>query len=347
MAIQGYVSLMLINIESSHPHYDKLRAVEERVVMGANLTKQLLGFARGGRYEVKAVDLNKVLKNTSTMFGQTKKEITIHKKLQEGIWAVEADTSQLEQVFLNIYVNAWQAMPGGGHLYLETDNIAVTSADTKAYHIKPGRYVRVAIADTGAGMDEKTKKRIFEPFFTTREMGRGTGIGLAMVYGIIKGHGGYINVYSEENKGTNFKIYLPATEKEVQKKEMVEQVAMRGRETILLVDDEATIVAVMTEILEALGYKVLSAGSGEEAIRIYNEKRDLIDLVILDMVMPGMGGGETFDRLKQANSGIKVILSSGYTPDGEAAGIIKRGCQGFIQKPINIHELSRKIREVL
>ena len=347
MAIQGYVSLMLINIDSSHPHYDKLRAVEERVVTGANLTGQLLGFARGGRYEVKAVDLNKVLENTSAMFGQTKKEITIHKNLQEGIWAVEADTSQLEQVFLNIYVNAWQAMPGGGHLYLETDNITVTGADTKAYHIKPGRYVRIAITDTGTGMDEKTKKRIFEPFFTTREMGRGTGLGLAMVYGIIKGHGGYINVYSEENKGTNFKIYLPATEKEVEKKEMAEQVAMRGRETILLIDDEATIVVVMTEILEALGYKVLSAGSGEEAVRIYDEKRDLIDLVILDMVMPGMGGGETFDRLKQANPGIKVILSSGYTPDGEAAGIIKRGCRGFIQKPINIHELSRKIREVL
>ena len=347
MAIQGNISLMMMNTNPSDPRYEKLRSIEDQVVTGANLTKQLLGFARVGKYELKPIDLNEVIEKSSTMFGRTKKEILIHKKYEQALWAVEADASQMEQVIMNLYVNAWQAMPGGGHLYLETANLTVTEIKVKSSFMKPGSYVKVSVTDTGVGMDEKTKERIFEPFFTTKELGRGTGLGLAMVYGIIKGHNGYINVYSEKDKGTIFNIYLPASKKEALKKDKPEEIILKGQESILLVDDEGTIIKVIKEILEALGYHVLTAGNGREALEIYEENKNKIDLVILDMIMPDMSGGETFEHLKEINPDIKVILSSGYSLNGEAAGIMARGCQGFIQKPAGLAILSQKIREVL
>jgi PAS domain S-box-containing protein len=347
MAIQGNTSLMLMNTDFSDLRYEKLKAIEDQVIAGAGLTKQILGFARVGKYELKPIDMNDVVEKSSTMFGRTKKEILIHKKFEKNLWAVEADTPQMDQIFMNLYVNAWQAMPGGGHIYLETSNLTITETDGKFFYMKPGRYVRISVNDTGVGMDEKTKGRIFEPFFTTKEMGRGTGLGLAMVYGIVKGHNGFINVYSEEGKGTTFNIYLPASEKEVLKEEKPEDVILKGRETILLVDDERAIIDVTREILEALGYLVLVAANGREALKLYQENRDKIDVVILDMIMPDMGGGETFDRLKEIKSDIKVILSSGYSLDGEASGIMARGCRGFIQKPSSIAVLSQKVREVL
>jgi len=347
MAIQGNTSLMLMNTDDGDPRYEKLRAIEDQVIAGSGLTKQLLGFARVGKYELKPIDMNEVVEKSSTMFGRTKKEILIHKKFEKNLWAVEVDTSQMEQILMNLYVNAWQAMPGGGHIYLETSNLIITETDNKTFYMKPGRYVKISVTDAGVGMDEKTKERIFEPFFTTKGMGRGTGLGLAMVYGIVKGHNGFINVYSEEGKGTTFNIYLPASEKEVLKEEKPEDVILKGRETILLVDDERAIITVTKEILEALGYLVLVAANGGEALEIYQENKDKIDLVILDMIMPDMSGGETFDRLKEIKPDIKVILSSGYSLNGEASGIMARGCRGFIQKPSSIAVLSQKVRDVL
>ncbi len=347
MAIQGNTSLMLLNTDSSDRHYEKLKAIEEQVVAGSGLTKQLLGFARVGKYELKPIDMNEVVEKSSTMFGRTKKEILIHKKFEKNLWTVEAYTPQMEQILMNLYVNAWQAMPGGGNIYLETSNLTITETDGKIFYMKPGRYVKISVNDTGVGMDEKTKERIFEPFFTTKGMGRGTGLGLAMVYGIVKGHNGFINVYSEEGKGTTFNIYLPASEKEVLKEEKPEDVILKGRETILLIDDERAIIDVTKEILEALGYLVLVAANGREALKIYQENKDEIDLVILDMIMPDMGGGETFDHLREIKPDIKVILSSGYSLNGEASGIMARGCRGFIQKPSSIVVLSQKIREAL
>jgi len=347
MTIQGNTSLLLMRTDPDDPRYDKLRTIENQVIAGADLTKQLLGFARAGRYEVKIINLNEILDKSAAMFGRTKKEIVIHKRYDQLLWMVEADTPQIEQVLLNLFVNAWQAMPGGGHIYLETANIKISESDEKSSYLKPGRYVRVSVTDTGVGMDEKTRERIFEPFFTTKEMGRGTGLGLAMVYGIIKGHNGHVNVYSEIGKGTVFNIYLPASTKEAQKEVRPEEIIFKGQETILLVDDERSIVDVIEEILIMLGYKVLTATAGQEALRIYEANKDMIDLVILDMILPEMGGGEIFDRLKEINPSVKVILSSGYTLNGEASGIIARGCLGFIQKPVNIAELSHKIRDVL
>jgi two-component system cell cycle sensor histidine kinase/response regulator CckA len=292
-------------------------------------------------------NLNKLIETSSVMFGRTKKEITVHTNLHKDLWMVEVDRGQIEQVLLNLFINAWQAMPGGGSLTVNTENVTLDAGYLKPYTIKPGRYVKISITDTGVGMDKRTLERIFEPFFTTKELGRGTGLGLASVYGIIKNHEGYINVYSEVEKGTTFTIYLPASETAVEKEQVFADELLRGTETVLLVDDEDIIIDVGKQMLDKMGYEVLLAGSGKEAIEIYKDQQDRIDLVILDMVMPGMSGGETFERLREINPGQKVLLSSGYSINGRAAEIMERGCDGFMQKPFNMIQLSQKIRGIL
>lgn len=281
------------------------------------------------------------------MFGRTKKEITIHKKSQEDIWTVEVDQSQIEQVILNIYVNAWQAMFGTGELYIQTENVILNDNDVKPYGVKSGRNVKISVTDTGIGIDETIQHRIFDPFFTTKEMSRGTGLGLASAYGIIKSHGGIINVYSREGEGTTFNIFLPASEKKIVKEKMLQKEILKGTETILLVDDEEMIIDVGRDVLEKLGYEVLTAKSGKEAIEIYRTNQKKIDMVILDMVMPEIGGGDTYDKLRDVNPDIKVLLSSGYSIDGQADKILSRGCDGFIQKPFDIKFLSLEIRKIL
>jgi CheY-like chemotaxis protein len=281
------------------------------------------------------------------MFGRTQKEITIHTNLQEGIWTVEVDQGQLDQVLLNLYVNASQAMPGGGHLYIETQNVMLSNKDVEPYQNKPGNYVKLAVRDTGLGMDEKTKQRIFDPFFTTKEMGRGTGLGLASAYGIIKSHGGIINANSKKGEGSTFNIYLPSSEKKFEQEKSVSEAIINGTGRVLIIDDEELIINVADVMLKRLGYEVMVARSGKEAVEIFKANKNNIDVVILDMIMPDMGGGETFDALKVIRPDIKVLLSSGYSIAGEASKILDRGCDGFIQKPFNMNQISRKIKEVL
>jgi len=225
MGIQGNASLMLTEFDSGHPHYESLSNIEQYVRSGADLTKQLLGFARGGKYEVKITDLNELIEENSRMFSRTKKDIEIHTKYEENIWSVEVDKGQIGQVLLNLFVNAWQAMPGGGELYLETQNITLAEDQAKAHGLKSGKFVKISVTDTGLGMDETTQHRIFDPFFSTKEKSRGVGLGLASVYGIIKNHGGIITVHSEKGDGTTFYIHLPASEKEVKekKKELINE----------------------------------------------------------------------------------------------------------------------------
>ncbi len=347
MGILGNASLVLLQIDSSNPYYEKLKNIQQYVQNGADLTKQLLGFARGGKYEVKPTDLNKIIKKSSEMFGRTKKEIVIYPKYQKNIWTVEIDRGQIDQVLLNLYVNAWQAMPEGGNLYIQTKNIILDENYVKPYKLKPGRYVRISVTDTGVGMDKTTQEMIFDPFFTTKEMGRGIGLGLASAYGIIKNHDGIINVDSEEGEGTTFNIYLPATEKETIRKEHLPEKMLKGAETVLLVDDEDMILDACEQLLKEMGYKVLMAKGGKDALKIYKKNRDEIDMVILDMIMPDMGGGETYDRLKEIDPKVKVLLASGYSIDGQASEILDRGCNGFIHKPFQMENLSREIREVL
>lgn len=347
MAILGYTSLMLMDVDPGHRHYEKLKIIEKQVQSGADLTKQLLGFARGGKYEVKPTNMNDLIIKSAEVFGRTKRDIILHRKLQRDLYTVEVDRSQIEQVLLNLYINAWHAMPSGGEIYLETQNIFIGEDHADYYMVKPGQYVRVSVTDTGVGMDEATKQRIFEPFFTTREMGRGAGLGLASAHGIIKHHSGVINVYSEKGKGTTFNVYLPASGKEHVEDRVMSGEILKGHETVLFVDDQDVVIDVGRSILEELGYTVFVAKSGQKAIDIYAQRMEEIGLVILDMVMPVMGGGETYDRLKEINPGVKVILSSGYSLNGQASGILERGCDGFIQKPFNVNELSKKIREIL
>ena len=347
MAIQGRTSIILMNKDSSHPDIKHLKGIEDNVESAAGLTRQLLGFARGGKYEVRPTDLNELIKKQNRMFGRTKKEVSIRGKYEENPWSVEVDQGQIEQVLLNLYVNAWQAMPSGGNLYLETENVTLDETDVKSFAIEPGKYVKISVTDTGVGMDKATREKIFEPFFTTKEMGRGTGLGLASAYGIIKNHGGFINVYSEKGHGTTFNIYLPSSEKEAIEENKPVEDTLRGTETVLLIDDEDMIIEVAEELFDQLGYEVLTAGSGKEAIEIFEENKEHIDIVLLDMIMPDMSGGDTYDRMKAIDPDIKVLLSSGYSINGQATEIMDRGCNGFIQKPFKMKELSQKLRGIL
>jgi len=347
MGIQGNASLMLLGMDSSHIHYQRLKNIEQYVQNGAELTRQLLAFARGGKYEVRSTNVNELIEASSEMFGRTKKEIRIRRELKRNLWKVDADRGQIEQVLLNLYLNAWHAMPGGGELYLKTDNVKLKKDFVRPYDAGPGNYVKISVMDTGTGMDEATQARVFEPFFSTKEMGRGTGLGLASAYGIIKNHGGIVTVQSKKGAGTRFDIYLPACEKEETAAKQLPEKLLKGKESILLVDDEEMILEVGKEILMALGYTVLIAKGGKEAVEIYSKRQGAIEMVILDMIMPDMSGGETFNRMRKINPNVKVLLSSGYSIDGQAAEILKRGCDGFIQKPFNLKQLSWKIRDIL
>jgi len=347
MGIQGRTSLMMSDTGSPHPHSEHLKGIEDYVQSAAELTNQLLAFAKGGKYEVRPTDLNKLVKDQNVMFGRTKKEITIRGKYAENLWSAEVDQGQIEQVLLNLYLNAWQSMPAGGDLYIQTENVTFDENHIKPFEVAPGRYVKISVADTGFGMDETTRQRIFDPFFTTKEMGRGTGLGLASAYGIIKNHGGFVDVHSEKGEGSTFSLYLPASGKKVIEDVKLPKDVLKGAGTVLLVDDEEMIIDVGKPMLKKMGYNTLTAGSGKDAIEIYKGKKDQIDIVILDMIMPEMGGGDTYDKLRKINPEIKVLLSSGYSVDGQATEILERGCDGFIQKPFNMKNLSQKIREIL
>ena len=348
MGIQGNASLLEMRLDANHPGRDKIKNIEKYVESGTELSRQLLGFARRGKYNVKASDINDIIDKTSSMFARTRKEIRVRTQLAEGAWAVEVDRGQIEQALLNLYINAWQAMSEGGELYLATENLTLDESYVRPYSVKAGPFVKVTVADTGAGIAREDLPRIFEPFFTTKEMGRGTGLGLASVYGIVKSHGGHINVYSEPGQGTTFNFYLPASTREVvDPVALPDQALRRGSETVLLIDDEEMILEVGSGLLQELGYTVLTALSGPEALEIYTARQSEIAMVVMDMIMPGMGGGETFDRLKEINPAVKVLLSSGYSINGQASHIMERGCDGFIQKPFTMQQLSARMREIL
>ena len=270
----------------------------------------------------------------------TRKDISLHMELHGELWHVNVDKGQIEQLLLNLFINAVEAMPKGGNLYIKTKNVSYQATQRKPVEIEAGDYIRLIIEDTGIGMDKKTIKRIFEPFFTTKEQGKGTGLGLASVYGIVKGHGGYIHVKSNQGEKTTFEIYMPAHKRKIVQKENKIGDIIKGDGTVLLVDDDETIIEVGQNMLRVIGYDVLIASNGKEAIEKYKQYHENIQIVILDMIMPEMNGSDTYDRLKEINPDIKVLLSSGYNKDGMAAEILNRGCNGFIQKPFHLKELS-------
>ena len=334
-------------IEAVHPFFEHLNRIEDCVKNATDLTRQLLGFARGGKYEIKPTRMNDILDQSIEMFGRTRKEIQIHKNYEEHLWTVEVDRGQMHQVLLNLFVNACQAMPGGGNLHLHTENCVIHEDMLWPPELSPGNYIKISVTDTGVGMDEATKARIFEPFFTTKEMGRGTGLGLASSYGIIRNHGGWICADSSIGQGSTFSFYLPASEKTVKPQSHAPAKEMKENESILFVDDEDIIIDIGKQFLEVLGYTVFTARSGQEALETYSREFGKIDLVILDMIMPTMDGGETIQRLKAINPKVRIVLSSGYSINGQASEIVNRGCNGFIQKPYGLNELSQMIRKAL
>ncbi len=347
MGIQGRLSLLMLNMDHFDPNYAHLKDIEDYIIRAADLTRQLLGIARSGKYEVTPTDMNDLIRKHNRMFGRTRKEISIHEHLHDSPMTAEVDQRQIEQVLLNMYLNASHAMPRGGDLYIRTQFDELTQTRTEPYELKPGTYIKISITDTGIGMDESTQKKVFEPFFTTKKRERGTGLGLASAYGIIKNHGGFITLYSEVGRGTTFNVYIPASGKTPIEEKAHSQELIEGEGTILLVDDEEMILNVAEEMVKALGYDAMIAKGASTAIDLYSEHHQKISMVILDLIMPGMGGGEVFDKLREIKPEAKILLASGYSINGEASSIMDRGCKGFIQKPFNIQELSKKINEVL
>lgn len=347
--ILGYASLLKSETSKNDPHFSFLDTIEKSATRASELTAKLLAFARGGKYKAKAVDLNRVANETLDIIGRTfDKAIEIETHFHNSLPTVEADATQMEQVLMNFCVNARDAMPEGGKLIIETD-VALLTEEYVRKHMgaKPGSYVVLSVTDSGIGMDKETMEKVFEPFFTTKEEGKSTGLGLAMVYGVVKNHGGHVRVYSEPGYGSTFKVYLPVYGKPEEQDTPQYEPLLGGSEVILVVDDEELILSLTSDLLKSHGYKVLLAKDGEEAIEVYQEHDGGIDLVILDMVMPNMGGRETFLKLKDLNSGVKAILSTGYSQNGRAREILASGVKGFIQKPYNVFKLLTEVRKVL
>ena len=347
MGIQGNVSLMYLDVEDDPGFAEKLQSIEDCVESGSRLTKQLLGFARGGKYVVKPVDLNKILTSSADMFGRTRKAISIHGEYEPDLWTVVADGNQIEQVLVNLYLNAWQAMQQGGDLIIKSENVVLDNSFVMPHEVQPGRYVKIAVSDHGIGMDESIQRRIFEPFFTTHEPGRGTGLGLASAFGIIKNHHGIITVQSKLGKGSTFCIYLPASDKEPEIEKASNEAIEIGHETILLVDDEDYIIDVGEMMLKGLGYTIMTANCGKAAVELFSEKSDLIDLVVLDLVMPDMSGEAVFHEIRQIKPDIKVLFASGHYIVDQTRALLQTGSSDFLQKPFNLRQLSTKIRRIL
>jgi two-component system cell cycle sensor histidine kinase/response regulator CckA len=354
MGIQGNVSILIQDKKMGDLGYDELAGIERCIDSGAKLTRQLLSFAKGGRFSLGLADVNEIVDKSSSMFARTRKEIQVEQHLEEDLAMAEVDAAQIELALMDLYVNAWHAMSNGGKLKVSTANTMLDDAFVKPYNLSPGSYLRISVADTGSGMDEKHIERIFEPFYTTRPMGEGTGLGLASVFGIIKKHMGIITVESDLGKGTTFSIYLPAA-RILQKPKDTENLRVissrklpeKGSGTILVVDDEEYILNADKAMLNELGYEVLLANGGHEALRVFEENKDRIKLLILDLIMPDLGGEIVYDRIKSSRPDVRVILSSGYSIEGQAESIMKKGCDGFIQKPYNLNQLAQKIKEIL
>jgi CheY-like chemotaxis protein len=347
MGIQGNVSLLLFDMRETDASWPKLKTMEKYIQQGANLSRQILSFARGVRHETKPVDINEVVQKTIDLLQRTHKEISIEIDCQKDVYPVIADQTQIEQALMNLYVNACQAMTTGGVLKIGTKNVYPGESNVKSVGRRENKFVQITVMDTGIGMDKNTRERIFDPFFTTKEMGKGTGLGLASVYSIIKNHGGTIEVYSEKGKGSRFEILLPSTDSPARREFPSMEEIVKGTGTILLVDDEEMILEIGGEILKKIGYRVLQANGGQKALDLYRRHRDEIDLVILDMIMPDMDGKQVYDRLKEINDEVKVLISSGFSVEGQLENVLGKPSRGFIQKPFRIEELSRKIREIL
>ena len=349
--ILSYVEMSLSKVEAGLPLHKYLLEVRRAAQRSAEITGQLLAFARKQTVSPKVVDLNDAVAGTLKMIQRLMGE-DIDLKWMPGhdLWKVKIDPAQLDQILANLAVNARDAIGGVGKLTMETANVSLDEAYCAAHvGFLPGEYSLLAVSDDGCGMDKETLSHLFEPFFTTKGLGKGTGLGLATVYGIVKQNNGFINVYSEPGEGSTFRVYLPRTEGAPgADAQGVEAVTPRGgTETVLVVEDEAAILQMARMSLEQLGYTVLSAGSPEEGLRASEEHAGPIQLLITDVVMPQMNGRQLAERLGAARPGLKCLYMSGFTADVIAhRGVLEEGLS-FIAKPFSLTVLAEKVREVL
>jgi signal transduction histidine kinase/ActR/RegA family two-component response regulator len=350
-AINGYSSLALQRVEDGHPVKPYLEEVKKAGDRAANLTRQLLAFGRKQILQPVPLNLNAVVSDMNKMLRRLiGEDIELTAKLDPDLGRVMADPGQIEQVLVNLIVNARDAMPQGGNLIIETTNVEIDSGYVSGQvGVQTGSYVKLAVSDTGVGMDEETRNRIFEPFFTTKEKGKGTGLGLSTVYGIVKQSGGNIWVYSGAGKGTTFKVYLPRAKSIARvNKEKVEEATPRGgSETVLLVEDEEVVRGLARRILEQAGYSVVEASKADEAIRFCEEHGNEVDLLLTDVVMPEMSGKELADRLKTQRPDLKMLFMSGYTDEAIVHHGVLDSSVEFIQKPFTPAGLIEKVRDVL
>jgi two-component system, cell cycle sensor histidine kinase and response regulator CckA len=348
-AIMGFAELLKIrHSDTSTSDGNAADIIFKASQRAAGLTKQLLGFAREGKFNPIPLNVNEAvvetIKVTEKIF---EKNIRIKFDFSSKINTIKADKNQIDQVLTNLIINAKDAMLSGGEIVFFTENVVLDKDQIKSFiGIKEGQYVKLSITDTGVGIPETIIEKIYDPFFTTKGEGKGTGLGLATVYGIVKNHGGYISVDSEVGMGTTFTIYFPAYDKEIIKEEVLPEI-INGDATILIVDDEEFIRDVTQKMLENLGYKVHIAKDGQEAMKILETQGSRIDLILLDLIMPEMDGKETYNALSKIRPDIKVLISSGYSKNGKAEEIINDGAIGFLQKPYDFQELSKAISDVL
>jgi len=347
--ILGYTALLKESLEKTSAASADIESIERLSWRASDLTKALLAFSRKGMYRPQVLNIDDIIGEVLKVVGQTVgKRVDVKAELLPAVPNIIGDEGQLNQSFMNLCINACEAMPAGGRLSVRTAQAAMDKKLIKIYpYLKEGPYISVSISDNGTGMDPETRERVFEPFFTTKEDKSGTGLGLSMVIGIIEGHGGCIEVESELGKGSTFTVYLPATEEKIKEAPPRSVGTLRGHETILLVDDEEDFRRSTGAWLKELGYTVIDAASGEEAIRLLEKMKGDIDFVILDMIMKGMGGAEAFKRMRKMAPDIPIMVCTGYSVAADVQRLIGKGNSGFIQKPFEHEILSLRIRKLL
>ncbi|MGM0645834.1 MAG: PAS domain S-box protein [Thermodesulfobacteriota bacterium] len=350
--ISGNIELLARDKTSGHPEHKRLQIIRQSIDRATELIRQMLLFSRKAQRDVRKLDLNTELQNIIQLLERTiPKMIDIELHLDPEAWYISADPVQVEQVIFNLGSNAENAMPSGGRLIMETQNTWLDEEFVRLHTgAHTGPHLRMSVTDTGYGMDRETLTHVFEPFFTTKEVGKGTGLGLASVYGVVKAHNGYIQCYSEKGQGTTFHIYWPAvpdaTDESAPEASGGQTEMIQGTETILVVDDDDTILDLTTNILELHGYTVVTALSGEEALSLYAEHHNDIALVVLDLNMPGMGGASCLQHLRELDPQVRVVLASGYSAQGQAREAAQMA-SGFLTKPYQLNTLLTTIREVL
>ncbi|MFH1117908.1 MAG: response regulator [Pseudomonadota bacterium] len=348
--IAGNSELLLMDTPPTGPGYGELKAINMAAARGSDLVKRMLTFGRRVEARLEPMDLNEEIRQVERLLYRTiPKMIETELDLAEDLKLIDGDVSQVEQVLVNLALNARDAMPDGGRLIIETANVHLDEAYCRMNpSARPGSYVLLAVSDTGSGMDGRIVERVFEPFFSTKSPDKGSGLGLSVVFGIVKLHGGHIKCYSEPGIGTTFRIYLPVAEKEKGlEKPLFQETACGGTETLLVADDEELIRELAGKILSGAGYSVVVAADGRECVDLYRQRKSAISLIILDLIMPGMGGKECLEELLRINPLVKVLIASGFSVNGQTRATLEAGAKGYVSKPFNMKELLRSVRRVL